>query len=47
MTEYRKIEAEFMARTDALCENTSPSLCDCSACPCHELCEWLDKHNPT
>ena len=40
--EYRRKEQEFMARHDALCENVSPSLCNCSECPTRELCEWLD-----
>lgn len=41
MNEYAMKEAEFLARTDALCENVSPSLCDCSMCPCADLCKWL------
>lgn len=40
--EYRRKEQEFMARHDSLCENVSPSLCNCSECPTRELCEWLD-----
>ena len=42
--EYRRKELEFAARHDSLCENVSPSLCDCSKCPTRELCEWLDVH---
>lgn len=41
LTEYHRKEEEFLARTDALCEMKSPALCNCSKCPCRELCEWL------
>lgn len=34
--EYQAKEAEFMARTD--------SLCDCSKCPTRDLCRWLDEN---
>lgn len=44
--EYKRREAEFIARTDALCEDIEPAKCDCSKCPCRELCEWLDNENP-
>ena len=44
--EYLIREAEFAARTDALCEHTSPMECDCSKCPCKDLCEWLHKETP-
>lgn len=43
--EYKRVEDEFIARTDALCEDVLPELCDCGACPCHDLCEWLCTHN--
>ena len=36
---YKLREAEFMARTDALCETKNPLECDCSKCPCKELCD--------
>lgn len=29
----RELEAAFMARTDALCENKPPRECNCAACP--------------
>ena len=41
LEEYQKREAEFAARTDALCENISPHLCDCKNCPCEAECQWL------
>lgn len=44
--EYRERENEFMQRTDALCENKPAYECDCSACPCRELCEYLHKYDP-
>ena len=44
--EYKLREAEFMARTDALCENKGPAKCDCCKCPCNELCAWLHKESP-
>lgn len=44
--EYKRREAEFIARTDALCEDTPPAQCDCSKCPCKELCDWLHKESP-
>lgn len=40
--EYRRVEAAFMARTDALCENTRPALCNCSECPAADMCRWLE-----
>lgn len=46
VAEYLIREAEFMARTDALCENQSPSECDCSKCPCKDLCDWLHDESP-
>lgn len=46
MNEYMKIQAEFEARHDALCENTSPFECDCSECPAKEMCDWLCENNP-
>ena len=42
---YKKVEAEFAARKDALCENTSPAECNCSACPARQMCEWLCSHS--
>ena len=44
--EYKAREAEFMARTDALCEDKDPAKCDCSKCPVNELCAWLHKETP-
>ena len=44
--EYLIREAEFAARTDALCEDKSPMECDCSKCPCKDLCDWLHKETP-
>jgi hypothetical protein len=44
--EYKIREEEFMARTDALCEDIVPSKCDCNACPCKELCQWLCDNLP-
>lgn len=44
--EYRKKEQEFMDRHDSLCEDVSPSQCDCSACPTRELCKWLYDNHP-
>ena len=44
--EYKIKEAEFASRTDALCEDRSPSECDCSKCPCKDLCDWLHKETP-
>ena len=44
--EYKKREAEFVARTDALCEDRSPAECDCDECPCKELCDWLHEQSP-
>lgn len=38
--EYARKEAEFIARTDALCEDAPPSTCDCNVCPCKDLCNW-------
>lgn len=37
----REIEKEFLDRTDALCENKPPRECNCSACPCKQLCDAL------
>lgn len=37
----REIEKEFLGRTDALCENKPPRECNCSACPCKQLCDAL------
>ena len=45
--DYMKLEAEFMSRTDALCENMSPFDCDCSQCPCKDLCNLLSVTNIT
>jgi hypothetical protein len=42
--EYAEKETEFMARTDALCEDAPPATCDCSVCPCKGLCDWLCSH---
>lgn len=39
--EYRALETAFMERHDALCENKSPRYCDCTACPCKEMCDAL------
>lgn len=44
--EYALREAEFAARIDALCEDAPPDECDCSKCPCRELCEWLHNETP-
>lgn len=44
--EYMSKEAEFVSRTDALCETCNPNLCDCSKCPCKDLCDWLHKESP-
>lgn len=44
--EYKLLEQEFAARTDALCENRRPSECDCSKCPCKVLCDSLCDENP-
>ena len=44
--EYKVREAEFASRTDALCEDIEPSQCDCSKCPCKDLCDWLHKETP-
>lgn len=44
--EYRQKEQEFERQTDSLCENISPALCDCSACPTRELCSWLCECDP-
>ena len=44
--EYKDKEDEFFLRTDSLCEDKSPMLCDCSKCPTQELCKWLDENNP-
>lgn len=46
MSEYSEKEREFSARTDALCETTPPSRCDCSKCPCKALCDWLTENDP-
>ena len=46
MEEYQKREAEFMARTDALCEHTPPTESLCSSCPCNGLCDWLLENYP-
>ena len=43
---YHEKEAEFAARTDALCEHTAPALCDCSKCPARDLCAWLCENDP-
>jgi len=39
--EYQAREAEFLVRTDALCEHTAPANCECAKCPCKLLCDWL------
>lgn len=44
--EYLKMEQEFANRVDALCEDISPSLCDCSKCPACGLCKWLEENQP-
>ena len=44
--EYKDLEAEFEARTDALCEDTPVSDCDCGKCPCKVLCKRLEDENP-
>lgn len=44
--EYLAKEAEFMARTDALCEDTTVPECDCCKCPCREECNWLYDNLP-
>lgn len=44
--EYKLREAEFASRPDALCENQSPSECNCDLCPCKGLCDWLCKETP-
>lgn len=45
--EYTEKEAEFMARTDAGCEETPPTPAICATCPCKELCDWLCTHEAT
>lgn len=44
--EYAAKEAQFMARTDALCEDAPPATCDCANCPCKGICDWLCSHEP-
>ena len=44
--EYKLREAEFMARTDALCEVVNPLECDCTRCPCKEQCDFLNENDP-
>lgn len=44
--EYAAKEAEFMARTDAGCENTPPTSAICATCTCKGLCDWLCGHEP-
>lgn len=44
--EYKLREAEFIARTDALCQYKDPAKCDCNHCPCKELCDWLHDESP-
>lgn len=44
LAKHRRKEEEFSARTDALCETKSPTLCNCEKCPYRELCEWLCKN---
>ena len=44
--EYKILEAEFASRTDALCEDQAPSMCDCSKCPCKDLCDRLHLETP-
>jgi hypothetical protein len=44
--EYRKVEAEFEARTDCLCECIPPVSCDCSKCPAQKQCKWLCANDP-
>lgn len=42
--EYLIKEKEFADQHNSLCENTSPSLCDCTKCPTKDLCQWLEDH---
>lgn len=44
--EYARVEAEFTARTDCLCESIPPVRCDCAVCPAKAQCEWLCAHDP-
>ena len=44
--EYRALEAAFLARNDALCENKNPLECDCPSCPCKGMCDTLCAYNP-
>lgn len=44
--EYRLVEEKFASRSDALCENVSPALCDCAKCPAKGMCDWLCQNSP-
>ena len=44
--EYKLREQEFIARDDALCESTNPRECDCTKCPCKDLCDYLENNSP-
>lgn len=44
--EYKRREAEFMDRKDALCQFRHPDECNCNECPCKEMCNWLCNGNP-
>lgn len=46
VAEYIRVEAEFAARTDALCQSTRPAECDCAVCPAREMCAWLIENDP-
>lgn len=46
MNEYMQVQAAFEARGDALCENTSPTVCNCADCPARKMCEWLCDNDP-
>ncbi len=43
---YKELEKLFLARTDALCENKPARECDCTVCPCKELCDALYAATP-
>lgn len=46
MAEYLRVEAEFAARKDSLCEHVSPAKCNCAECPARKMCEWLIDNDP-
>lgn len=44
--EYRALEAAFLARHDALCEDKNPLEFDCASCPFKGMCDTLCAYNP-